>query len=728
MIKRPSYEERGEYMLDFDTSNASFIAMASVLKRKGVKNWAFFLKLYDEDLVGVDPYDPNLPQEYKVKIILECRKNLWYFIREVMRIPAPGDPMQFKLHRGNLALLWACVNNIPVYEILPRQHGKTWAVITYALWTFNYASDYTNMLFMNKQLNDSQLNLKRLKDARELLPPYLRMDKTMTDKGEMKESRGNVNSMRNALHNEITVKASARNPISADELGRGMTVAWVWIDEIAFVQFNRIIYAAMAPAWSKAAEIAVQKGRPTGKILTTTPSDLATDMGKFAYEVKDNAARFSEDLYDKDPSELSTWMDKNSKNGYLYIEFMYQQLDHKDPGKWFDKQCKELLYDWTKIRREILLQWNNASSNSPFDENDLRDLRAMSISASEIDSIVINKYYKLNVYKKLQPEDKYIVTCDPAKGRGTLSDRTAICVINAKTKECHAIFKSSVIQYKETFRFLYTLINNYIPNSVLVIENNIDTLIEYVRNSSLRSLLYYEFDKSSIREKRKKGVKVHDQKNSILYGITTTGQNRPKYFDILFEMVRTQKQLLCVDELVEEIETLEYKTATRVEAVSGSHDDVIISYLIGIYVLMYGNNRPRFGLFYADDLGTEYNKTDDSIFKQSNRNLNMNDREHENSLLSNPFWSELMDEMIENMSAEDMEERWRKGLIRNKSDLLDYEANIFTGEADPNGIKYANPNSFFDLNTRDDKLAETDVFEMANNINDFNDDDIGGWF
>ena len=727
MIKRPCYEERDEYVLDFDTSNASFIAMASVLRRKGIKNWAFFLKLYDEDLRGVDPYDPNLTQEYKLKVLLECRKNLWYFIREVMRIPAPGDPMQFKLHRGNLALLWACVNNIPIYEILPRQHGKTWAVISYALWTFNYASDYTNMLFMNKQLTDSQLNLKRLKDSRELLPDYLKMNKTMSDKGELRESRGNVNSMRNSLHNEISVKASARNPISADELGRGMTVAWVWIDEVAFVQFNRIIYAAMAPAWSKAAEIAVSKGRPTGKILTTTPSDLSTDMGKFAYEVKDNAARFDEDLYNKDPSELSTWMDKNSKNGYLYIEFSYLQLDHKDPNKWFDKQCKELLYDWTKIRREILLQWNNAASNSPFDENDLRDLRAMSITPSELDSITINKYYKLNVYRKLNPEEKYIVTVDPAKGRGTASDRTAITVINAKTKKCHAIFKSSVIQYKETFRFLYTLINTYIPNSVLVVENNIDTLIEYIMNSSLRSLLYYEFNKSATREKRKKGVKVHDQKNNILYGITTTSSNRPKYFDILFELVRTQKSLINVEELIEEIETLEYKSATRIEAVSGSHDDVIMSYLIGLYVLMYGNNRPRFGLFFSDEFGTEFNKTDDSIFRQTKRNVNYNDREHTSSLLANPFWSELLEEMENSTTADQMEERWRKGLIRTKEELIEYESNIFSGEPDMNGIKYANPGSFFDLNSREDRLVNKDVFDMSSNIRDFDNDD-DNWF
>lgn len=730
-IKRPYYEEEESYILDFNTRNSSFIAMASLLRRKGIENWGFFLKLYDEDLVGIDPYSDEVLSSPTLqwKIVMECKKNLWYFIREVMRIPAPGEPMMFKLHRGNLALLWACVNNIPVYEILPRQHGKTWAVISYALWVFNYASDFTNMLFMNKSLGDSQLNLKRLKDARALLPIYMRMDKEQTLKGEMKESKGNINSLKNTMNNEITVKASARNPIAADELGRGMTVAWVWIDELAFVQFNRIIYAAMAPAWSKAAEISIAKNRPVGKILTTTPSDLSTDMGEFAYDIKDKAAIFDESLYDKDPDELSTWMDKNSQNGYLYIEYNYQQLGNSN--KWFENQCKDLLYDWTKIRREILLQWNNAATNSPFDENDLRDLRSKLIHPIENESIVINKYYKLNVYRHLEPAKKYIITTDPAKGKGGNADRTAITVIDAHTKECCAIFKSNTIQYKETFRFLYTLVNNYIPNSVLVVENNIDTLIEYILNSSLRHLLYYEFNKTTIKDKRKKGKLVNKSNDNIIYGITTTSNNRPKYFDILFEMVRNEQELINCEELVEEIELLEYKSETRIEATSGKHDDVIMSYLMGLFILMHGNNRPRFGLFYADDLGTEFKNVSNDIFnKNSILSFSKDEAEKTNALLNNPFWAELLSDVTEEFNPDIMESRWKKSKATTKDEKLTLQTNIFSGKKDEYGIAYANTNAFFDLNARDDNFSSNDFNSIGldnSNIRDF-EDDTGNWF
>ena len=309
---------------------------------------------------------------------------------------------------------------------------------------------------------------------------------------------------------------------------------------------------------------------------------------------------------------------------------------------------------------------------------------------------------------------------------GTQSDRTAITVINAKTQKCHAVFKSSVIQYKETFRFLFTLVNDYIPNSVLVVENNIDTLIEYIMNSSLRSILYYEFDRNVSKEKRKKGVRVHDQKNNILYGITTTSANRPKYFDILFEMVRNEQDKIFAEELVEEIETLEYKSATRIEAVSGSHDDVIISYLLGIYVLRYGNNRPRFGLFFADDLGTEYNKTNDSIFNQPVRRTNLNDRERNNTLLSNPFWSELLDDLAEEMDPDTMEDNWKKSLSRSREELIDYKSNVFSGNRDDVGVSHIKSNAFYDLNfNRDDEsLLNRDSFNIFSGI----DEDDHGWF
>ena len=125
--QQPQYVAKITYHMS--TTNQSFLDIHYYLKERGIKNNAFFLAIFDTDLIGVNPRDPRLPFEYKKKVLAECYRNFWYFIREVVRIPvqggAVGDGTPYKLSRGNLALNWACINNINFFLELPRQHGKT---------------------------------------------------------------------------------------------------------------------------------------------------------------------------------------------------------------------------------------------------------------------------------------------------------------------------------------------------------------------------------------------------------------------------------------------------------------------------------------------------------------------------------------------------------------------------------------------------------------------------
>ena len=112
-----------------ETSNKSFLEMHYFLKAKGIRNNKFFLILYDRDLAGVNPRDPNLNEMMKAKILRECMTNIFYFLREIVRIPVQGGEVgggsMFKLHRGNLALIFGFVLNWNMFLELPRQHGKT---------------------------------------------------------------------------------------------------------------------------------------------------------------------------------------------------------------------------------------------------------------------------------------------------------------------------------------------------------------------------------------------------------------------------------------------------------------------------------------------------------------------------------------------------------------------------------------------------------------------------
>lgn len=85
---RYQVDERGrKYIYDVQTKNISFIQTSVDLKRLGIKNHMFFLKLYDPSLRGVDPHSPTLTDDQIIRIINECIINPWFYLREVARVP-----------------------------------------------------------------------------------------------------------------------------------------------------------------------------------------------------------------------------------------------------------------------------------------------------------------------------------------------------------------------------------------------------------------------------------------------------------------------------------------------------------------------------------------------------------------------------------------------------------------------------------------------------------------
>ena len=268
------------------TTNQSFMDMHFQLKQKGIKNNRFFLSLYDKDLVGVDPRDPRLPQFMKVKIVNECTHNFWYFIREVVRIPDQGGVVgsgkRYKLDRGNLALNFCLLNNWNIFLELPRQHGKTISAICWYLWVFNFRTSNSKIMFIHQKHQRAKENLAELKDLRDALPSYLRFDSMTMSDGSVKKVRGAAETLTHpSNYNQIRTMAGARSASQARNSARGMTVPMVYWDEFAFILYNREMYMAATPAFSRASENAAMNGAPYSIVITTTPGVLTTDEGLF---------------------------------------------------------------------------------------------------------------------------------------------------------------------------------------------------------------------------------------------------------------------------------------------------------------------------------------------------------------------------------------------------------------------------------------------------------------
>jgi len=602
-LKRPYKKYEEEYTIHWNTSNTSFLKVATLLRNAGIENYHFMLRLYDEDLMDIDPYDPDLTPEMMGKVLTETTRNFFYFIREVARIPEEGASTEvgggtpFQLHRGNLAQLWAFEHNISHFLELPRQFGKTTTAVQRYLWQFSYGTTSSTTIFMNMDKAASVANLTRLKDSRSLLPEYMQMVFTLDDKtGQLKKDTDNVEQIKNKkLKNSIITKAGARNVQSAERVGRGLSVPSLWFDEFNFILLNETIHAAAIPAFSKASENAQKNDKPYAICITSTPGDLGTQHGAYGYDLKERAGRFTESLYDLDPEEVETWLYKNASNGMIYISFSFMQLGKT--MEWFEEQCRRMNHNWMKIRRELLLQWNKASNNSPFLPEDIDELDTMAIPSFKV--LKINTHYEVLLYKELDQHKRYLVGVDVSKGVGR--DSTAVAIVDSQTLEVVGLFINNVIRSKELKRFLHTLILEHLPNSVLIIEsNNIgDAIIEDLKSSALKHHLYYDFAIRLAEEKRKDGVIQKKNKNRMVYGHEVTSATRPKMMELLLQFVSKHKKKIAVRELVDQIRHLEYKNEERIDHAAGHHDDAVFAYLACIYIMFYGRNLARFGLFNA---------------------------------------------------------------------------------------------------------------------------------
>lgn len=461
------------------TTNKSFLNMHYILKSLGIKNNRFMLALLDPDLAGVNPFDPTLNRMMKNKILREVMNNYWYFLREVVRVPSPGVPggVHYMLHRGNLAMNYCMMYNFNIFMELPRQQGKTISAACRYLWIYNFGTSNSEITFLNKKMDDSKLNLQRIKDIRELLPSYLRMDQAYSFNNKKLKAPSTVESMKNPTNqNLIKTAPSARTKILAANLLRGRTLPLLWADEWAFIPFNETIYLNTIPAFKTAAMNAKKMGKPYGILLTTTPGILTTDEGISANRMRLLATPFNESWYDMTYDEIQSILNANDMSNFIYIRFSYKQIGRDE--KWFTDICTDLQWKWDVIRREILLEWSENPENSPFRKEDLEAVSRLVKQAVDVKNIkIFNKTYQLNIYDNQIPlKPDYTPKYPPIMGvdvsGGYNQDASAITIIDSRSTKVIADFRNNSISPIDLARVIYQIVTRWYPNAVINVERN----------------------------------------------------------------------------------------------------------------------------------------------------------------------------------------------------------------------------------------------------------------
>lgn len=581
----------GNYVTVFyqmNTKNKSFLEMHYYLKARGIKNNKFHLLLYDRDLANVDPYDLNLPTYMKQKIFLECQRNFWYYVREVVRVQSQGGPyVIYKLDRGNLALNFCFTLNLNIYEEQPRQTGKTVGTNVWFSWVYNFGSRNANMIFLNKKHDDAKRNLNDLKNIIKALPSYLRFDQAFGIDGKKLKATNTVQYLQHKINfNKIEALPMARNRTSAISLLRGRTVTNCWIDESAFFQYLEESLQNGMPALTTAFRNCKQNGAPHGLCLTSTPGFLTTEEGQYMFDLKNKMTPFSELWYDFSLQKLTETLNANEKSIFVYIKTTYQQLGLSED--WLKERIKEQNQKWTDIRREYLLEWATSSENCPFTQDELKNVERF--VRNPIKQVYISNFL-FNIYSEISPKDKTLIGVDVAAGYS--KDSSAISVTDSSTTKLVADFNCNYINPVDLGNVLYTLVLNYLPNSLVTIERNgvgTGTLAQLMK-SRIRNNLYYEIKERVIEERLGFGTKSNKRKQvTKVYGVDNSKEVRERLMDLLTDRVRDHYDKFVSPQLLEELKNLEIKKTGRIDHSANSHDDGLFSYLYSIYPLYYGKN------------------------------------------------------------------------------------------------------------------------------------------
>jgi hypothetical protein len=221
----------GNKFYDIGTGNKSFLQLAKDLKTLGIKNYYFMLEIYDWSLVDINPYaaDKNgnttLSKDQISRIMIECARNPWYFLREISRIPDQGGTsVPYEANRGNIAQAWCIWKGLDSWLCLRRQKGKTQSALAFETWMYLFGTTNSQFIFINKDGDNAKENLKRMQDQIDLLPVYMRCESLLEEDGTRTKAKKSATKITNPINgNSVIIKPKATSRDSALSLARGLT-------------------------------------------------------------------------------------------------------------------------------------------------------------------------------------------------------------------------------------------------------------------------------------------------------------------------------------------------------------------------------------------------------------------------------------------------------------------------------------------------------------------------
>lgn len=602
-------------IIDWETSNRSAVILASKLRHMGIKNNSFFLALHNPALQGVDPFDENLTLDQKLMIALECRTNPWYYFREVARAPAIAGTTvnRIEFNRANVALWWCFFNHVLVILTQPRQTGKSFSADHLMQLLMNFICDNTQINLMTKDDKLRAINVQRLKDIYDELPPYLQF-KTRDDANNTEEitirQRGNY-------YKTHVPQMSEKRALNA---GRGMTSAIFQVDEAPFQANIDVALPAALSSMGAAVDVAKAEGAPYGTVMTTTAGKKDQKEGKFFYqEYIEPSAPWSEHFYDtRNATELEKLVRTNSRKGVfrIYMVFSHVQLGKSD--QWLKQKLEDSGSKGEDANRDFFNVWTSGSASSPLDV-DVMDRIAKSLIQPMYQMIFPLGGYIMRWYLNQDEVEEYMFNNDIIVGIDTSDaigrDGISVVFTSATDGSCVAAGLFNETNLNTFAKFLVQILERW-SRTTMIIERRssgvavLDILLDvlptkridpfkrlfnWIINDPAEHAEYQEFLRQPLAHRND----VFYARCKKYFGFATSGggkTNRSELYSATLQQAAKNCGHLVFDHaLGGQLLSLETRNG-RIDHPEGEHDDLAIGWLLSHWLLIVARNLNSYGI------------------------------------------------------------------------------------------------------------------------------------
>jgi hypothetical protein len=602
-------------IVDHLTRNKSFLELADLYRKMGIKNNDFILALVNPSLQGIDPFSPDLTEDQIDDIVEETLCNPWYYYREIARIVPQGsmDSVPIRANRGIIALAWCFFNHIDIFSVQPRQTGKSVGADVTSNYVINVAGRGTRISLLTKDDELRVANVERLKKMRDAMPAYL----NPFIKGQDLDNQNVVTAER--YGNKLATAVGRASEIQALNVGRGITSPIVDGDEFPFIPHIETVFQAMLSSTNAARKTAKENNGFYGNYFTTTAGRKTTASGAYIYDLIHGGMPFSEKLFDCKNNAEAQKLVFNNRRDSRAKPLVNATFNHRQLGISDQEHYENLLN--SNARGEIADMdyfniWVSGGRESPIPPDLLKFLNQSIVDPSYTEITKLG--YLLRWFVPEQEvldglkKRRMVLGLDLSDGIG--KDSIALVMVDADTLE--TIMTANIVQTNLYLfgEFIGQFLIDYktvtlIPERKMSGQSLIDSLLIFLPSKGedpfkrIYSTLVEdrEYDKEQYRPILSSALRTqsfYDRcKRYFGYGTSGTGRHSRDnlYKDSLINAVKMSNAGCRDGNLIGEISTLEVRDG-RLDHGSGKHDDMVMAWMMACWMLISTKNLEFYGL------------------------------------------------------------------------------------------------------------------------------------